>query len=285
MEWQFEHFKTFTPYEIMQQAAASLLIFEGQNTDGSNPKMTNLINELSVNTGHPSWMPARDTGNIRVNKEGSVFRNKARLFSSFYICVPPNLLKSEGIPKEVMLTDFGRALGSGKINKEKFYTYIVKKFEYPHLSFSDYQDWVDLGVRIRPLILIIKTLVMLFEKHGLAHSYLTSTEIYKHLQPLMDEDSTEAVKDIIDYRKKVLDNLPTDTVRKINEMLSFLSIAGYLVVDSTDRNNIKYWLNLVSRHPNEKTLYFLERSASGAGTGVKKVKVNIIEQYKKLWED
>ncbi|WP_164999404.1 hypothetical protein [Facklamia hominis] len=53
MEWQFEHFKTFTPYEIMQQAAASLLIFEGQNTDGSNPKMTNLINELSSQVHNP----------------------------------------------------------------------------------------------------------------------------------------------------------------------------------------------------------------------------------------
>ena len=29
LEWQFEHFKTFTPYQIMQQAAAALLLFEG----------------------------------------------------------------------------------------------------------------------------------------------------------------------------------------------------------------------------------------------------------------
>ena len=28
IEWQFEHFKTFTPYATMQQAAASLMLFE-----------------------------------------------------------------------------------------------------------------------------------------------------------------------------------------------------------------------------------------------------------------
>ena len=39
IEWQFEHFKTFTPYEIMQQAAAALSLYEGENTDGANPKM------------------------------------------------------------------------------------------------------------------------------------------------------------------------------------------------------------------------------------------------------
>ena len=39
IEWQFEHFKTFTPYEILQQAAAVLMQYEGENTDGSNPQM------------------------------------------------------------------------------------------------------------------------------------------------------------------------------------------------------------------------------------------------------
>lgn len=57
IEWQFEHFKTFTPYEIMQQAAAALSLYEGENTDGANPKMGKLTDELTINTGHPAWMP------------------------------------------------------------------------------------------------------------------------------------------------------------------------------------------------------------------------------------
>lgn len=69
IEWQFEHFKTFTPYEIMQQAAAALSLYEGENTDGANPKMGKLTDELTINTGHPAWMPDRDNGNLRVNTE------------------------------------------------------------------------------------------------------------------------------------------------------------------------------------------------------------------------
>ena len=95
IEWQFEHFKTFTSYETMQQAAAALLLYEGENTDGVNPKMRRLTEELTTNTGHPAWMPDRDNGNLSFNSEGSVFRNKARLFSMFYICVPPDLLKTK----------------------------------------------------------------------------------------------------------------------------------------------------------------------------------------------
>ena len=76
IEWQFEHFKTFTPYSIMQQAAASLLLYEGENTDGSNPKMGRLTEDLISNTGHPAWMPARDNGNLDINTEGSVLEIK-----------------------------------------------------------------------------------------------------------------------------------------------------------------------------------------------------------------
>lgn len=287
IEWQFEHFKTFTPYEILQQAAAVLMQYEGENTDGSNPQMRHLTDDLIVNTGHPAWMPDRDSENLNINMEGSVFRNKARLFSSFLICVPPDLLSSNGYKKSVVLTDFGKALALGKIDEENFYRYIIKKFQYPHLAFSDYEKWVESGITIRPLICIIKTLVGLFECAGRDESYITAKEIYKHLQVLENEDCVPAVTAILDDRKnKVDDKYSSDQIRKINEMLAFLSIAGYVYIDSTDKVQDKYWLNLIRRHPKEKTMFYLERSAGGAGTGTKKTKINIIEDiYKSLWED
>lgn len=287
IEWQFEHFKTFTPYPILQQAAAALLQFEGENTDGSNPKMRHLTEELIVNTGHPAWMPDRDSENLNINSEGSVFRNKARLFSSFLICVPPDLLNSNGYDKTVMLTDFGRALAKGKIKEEEFYRYIIRKFQYPHLAFSDYEKWKESGITIRPLLCIIKTLVGLFECQGKNESYITANEIYKHLQALEDEDCTPAIDGIIDDRKNnKKENYTSDQIRKINEMLAFLAIAGYVYIDSTESGQDKYWLNLTMRHPKEKTMFYLERSAGGAGTGTKKTKINIIEDvYKTLWED
>lgn len=285
IEWQFEHFKTFTPYEIMQQAAAQLALFEGENTDGTNTKMGKLTQSLSDNTGHPAWMPDRESGNLDINVEGSVFRNKARLFSSFYICVPPDLLKKDGYEKQIMLTEFGRALANGKISETEFYSYIIKKFGYPHLAFSDYEEWKESGASIRPLLLIIKSLVVLFKKYGKESSYITASEIYTYLQPLVNEDCEDAVNNIYASRKTSNSlSLSSDEVRKINEMLAFLSIAGYVVIDSTEAEN-RYWLNLIMRHPKEKTYFYLQRSAGGAGTGTKQEKVNIIDIYKRLWEE
>lgn len=286
IEWQFEHFKTFTPYEIMQQAAAALLLYEGENTDGSNAKMGRLTEDLTINTGHPAWMPDRESGNLDINSEGSVFRNKARLFSAFYICVPPDLLKKEGYGKQIMLTGFGRALAEGRVSETAFYRYIIKKFGYPHFAYSDYDEWIKSGNSIRPLLLIMKTLVELFEKKGRTNAYITSSEVYTFLQPLMSEDCGLAVSKIIEARETgIQQSFSSDKIRKLNEMLAFLAIAGYVYIDSTESGEDKYWLNLIMKHPKEKTLFYLQRSAGGAGTGTSKEKVNIIDIYKSLWEE
>ena len=286
IEWQFEHFKTFTSYEMMQQAAAVLALYEGESTDGTNPKMGRLIDDLIANTGHSRWTPERENGNLNINTEGSVFRNKARLFSSFYICVPPDLLNKEGYKKQIMLTDFGKALAEGKITEAGYYEYIVKHFKYPHPTFTDYDQWIQSGNEIRPFLLILKTLVGLFEKYNAENAYITATEVYEELQPLENEDCREAVERIMKNRKAgKARTRKGDSVRKINEMLAFLSIAGYVYIDSAKGEGDKYRLNLIMRHPKEKTLFYLERSAGGAGTGTKKTRANIIEEYKKLWED
>lgn len=284
--WQFEHFKTFTPYEIMQQAAATLLLYEGENTDGSNAKMGRLTEELKINTGHPSWMPERESGNLDINNEGSVFRNKARLFSMFYICVPPDLLNKEGKQKQIMLTGFGRALAEGRVNEKEFYRFIIKTFGYPHPAYSDYDEWKKSGNSIRPLLLIIKALVELFETYGHGNEYITSLEVYTFLQPLTSEDCRQAVEKIHKARQdKHQFLLESAQVRKINEMLAFLAIAGYVFIDSTEKGNDKYWLNLIMKHPKEKTLFYLQRSAGGAGTRTSKEIVKVLDIYKSLWEE
>lgn len=285
IEWQFEHFKTFTPYEIMQQAASALLLYEGESTDGTNPKMSRLTEELTTNTGHPAWMPKRENGNLDINTEGSVFRNKARLFSAFFICVPPDLLKAEGYNKQIMLTGFGKALATGRIREEEFYRFIIQRFQYPHIAFSDYDKWVESGVTIRPLVVILKTLVQLFEIKGNSEAYITSQEICKWLQPLENENVSSAVESIIRERTVgTQQSYTNDQLRKINEMLAFLAIAGYVYIDSTGKFD-KYCINLIARHPKEKTLFYFERTAGGAGTGTSKTKINIIEEYKNIWRE
>ena len=286
IEWQFEHFKTFTPYATMQQAAASLMLFEGESTDGVNPKMGQLTEELTINTGHPAWMPDRDVGNLSYNAEGSVFRNKARLFSMFYICVPPDLLKNNGYGKQIMLTDFGKALARGEISEEEYYRYIIRKFQYPHLAYSDYEAWKESGIVIRPLLCIIKTMVILFERAGASQAYLTASEICRYLQQLTNEDCQPITTVILEKRTSGGESpLSSGETRKISEMLAFLAIAGYVYIDSTEPREDKYRLNLIMRHPKENTLVYLQRTAGGAGTGTSKTRVNVIEQYKSLWEE
>lgn len=287
IDWQFEHFKTFTPYEIMQQAAAALSLYEGESTDGVNPKMGRLTDVLAESTKHPAWMPARENGNLDINTEGSVFRNKARLFSTFYICVPPDLLKESGEEKAIMLTPFGKALAQGKVSRREFYRYIVQKFQYPHPAYSDYDRWVESGVVIRPLLCIIKTLVFLFEHGGKDDTFLSAKDVYFNLQSLTNEDCEPVAQQILDLRRKgqAYEDASTDQLRKISEMFAFLAIGDYVYIDSTSKGDDRYFLNLIARHPKEKTLFYLSRTAGGAGTGTSKTKYNIIDEYKKLWEE
>ena len=103
---------------------------------------------------------------------------------------------------------------------------------------------------------------------------------------LKDEDVENAAATILDARSNgTKTKYSSDTLRKISEMLAFLSIASYVYIDSTDRAEDKYRLNLIMRHPNEKTLFYLQRSAGGAGTGTSKTKVNVIDEYRKIWEE
>ena len=184
-----------------------------------------------------------------------------------------------------MLTPFGRALAEGKVSESEFYAYIVKTFQFPHPAYSDYDEWIDSGIVIRPFVCILKTLIRLFEIGGLNEAYLTAAEIYEFIQSLKDEEVEDAVSAIMNARTNgTVTNYSSESLRPISEMLAFLSIASYVYIDSTDRTD-KYRLNLIMRHPKEKTLFYLQRSAGGSGTGTSKLKVNVIDEYKKIWED
>lgn len=286
-KWQFEHFKTFVSYDIMQPAAACLLLFEGENTDGGNPKMNRLSRMLIERTGHPSWLIDRErgTGNLLVDKEGSVFRNKARLFSSFYIMVPPELLRLNNLEKQIMLTEFGKALALGYVSEKDYYDFIIKKFEYPHpVYIEEYKNWTDLNAKVRPFILVLKILVELYEKFGLENAFITSFEIYHFLQPVHNENIVEQVaKEIIEERGTHQLDTKVDT-RKVDEMLSFLSKSGYIYIYSHESHEY-FYLNLLERHTFERSLYFEKRRAGGPGTAQRKFLESKLDSIKKLWEE
>lgn len=278
IEWSFEHFKTFTPFEVMQQAAAALVLYERENTDGKNPKMSDLTETLIERTNHPAWMPVRETENYTFNQEGSVFRNKARLFSSFLICFPPALLAENEKEKEIQLTDFGRALGNGEISEKEYYDFIIMRFKYPHPAFSDYEEWIQSSKITHPFVLILKVMVELFERSGKVESKITVEEIVHFIQKSNDQtDITKIVDEILEFRTNNESLLKLES-RKIREIMSFLTISGYVLHEGDT-----YALNLVRRHEYEKSFYYLERSAQGAGGGKKRYAENIIESIKNLW--
>lgn len=277
LTWQFEHFKTFTPYETMQQAASALDLFEGENTDGVNPRMGSLIQQLGKKTGHPAWMPEMDNDNFTFNDEGSVFRNKARLLSSFFICYPPTMLET----KAVKLTSFGKALSRGAVNEEEYYRFIISRFKYPHPSFSDYEQWKKTGEITHPFLLILKVLVELFERYGLAEAYLEPQEIFHKIQPLSDDDSvSDVVNEIYNNRINGFE-YQREQYRKVAEIMAFLAISGYVCYCGKD----SIALNLIRRHKQGKVFYYLERSSQGIGTGKTRFKENVIDEIKSLWEE
>ncbi|MCM3382139.1 hypothetical protein [Shouchella rhizosphaerae] len=288
LEWQFEHFKTFYNFPIMQQTAACLLLFEGQSPEATkNLKLNQLTDMLIESTGHKAWKPARDMGNLNIDDEGgSIFRNKARLLSSFYICVPFDLLTESNMDKQIVLTPFGKALGLGYIEEGDFFNFIIKKFQYPNPAFSNYKDWVASGIVIRPFILILKSLVFLYENYGLEQSYLTNKEVCSYLVPLKNESSEIAMNTLIDHRKKnILPPANNQDPRKVKEILFFLSMSKYVYIDTTTSSEEFFRLNLIDFHSKEKTYFFESRSAGGAGYGKKKFRESKLEKIKKLWKD
>lgn len=280
--WHFEHFKTFVSYETMQQAASVLHLFEGESTDGMNPNMSKLATLLSERTGHPKWLPDRETGNLVIDREGSVFRNKARLFSSFYICIPLDLLERQGKQKQIILTSFGRALAEGYVSKDEYYDFIIKRFQYPHYAYASNEELENPEYKVRPFIIVLKTLVDLFEKHDAAQSFLTIEEIYHFLQPITSEDQ-DVSGDIVKFRETG-GKLDEQDYRKVREMLAFLAMSQYVYINSL-YNPERYYINLLAVHPWEKTVFYLERSSGGAGTGQKKLKHSKLTQIKALWEE
>ena len=126
LKWNFEAFRQYLNFEVLQQAASALMVFDGFNYRDDIADTRNFEILLKERTGL-DWSPNRDTPEgVIFDPEGSVFRNKARVFTSMQI-LDAQSLQAQKIAK---LTDFGRMLGSGRISKTEFYEYQIKN----HLS-------------------------------------------------------------------------------------------------------------------------------------------------------
>lgn len=260
LPWNFEAFRRYINYETMQQTAAVISLYEGEDLETYNPKMEEMLEELKLRTGR-SWLPERSPylENIEFNPEGNFYRNKGRLLTSLYIIYPKQLLDKSIIK----LTPFGIALGNGHISKKEYYEFILTRYLYPHPAYDDnWQQWNSQNKRLKPFIFILQILVGLY-KTGRKSGFVTSAELAMLAYPSSDHHST-TIRSICEKILSERDHPSasreySDQVdRKINDMLGFLCISGFTFYDGS-----KIRLNLLGVHPGECTHFWEKRSPRG----------------------
>lgn len=239
----------------MQQAASVLCIYEGEEFGVGNPKMEEILNTLQTRTGEP-WLPERKVSeSIEFNVEGDFYRNKGRLLTSFFIIEPKGLTDSEW--PAIKMTQFGRALGSGYISERQYYDFIVTRIAYPHPAYEDnWRLWKQASKTLKPLVFILQILLKLYKTDKL-QGYTTSEELAAFAYPESSHHAVSRITEgILKNRENPTKAIPyTDEVnRKINDMLGFLSIAGYTYYDGR-----LIRLNLMGVHPQERVYYWEKR--------------------------
>lgn len=116
------------------------------------------------------------------------------------------LLPTKGV---IELSALGRNVASGKITQGEFAAIMVQQTVLPNpFTFSDEEikKWDDLGLKIKPLELILKILDRLGLEHGKENAYITPNELMKIIIPLAGNKSQDSdyTNTIIQYREGVL---------------------------------------------------------------------------------
>lgn len=255
LPWNFEAFRRFLAYEVMQKAASVLCLFEGKMILSSFRELEEFQETLHSRTGL-EWIPQRNISeDINFNVEGNIFRNKARVFTSFYL-IDPGSLEGES---PLVITDFCKALGSGFVSKDEFYKLVLSRYGYPHPAYNDNWDaWTAVCLSLKPFVFTLEILSYLHELDK-TQSYLGITEFaeFAHPNPIHGKEK-EIAKEIISHRKKggEIKRERSDRVeRKIADLYGFLCISGFCFYKN---DNIA--LNLLGVHPEEKA-HFYERRA------------------------
>lgn len=148
---------------------------------------------------------------------------------------------------KVLVSPFGQLLAEGKITQVEFATTVVKTLELPNRKIiSDTTEWDEVGLKIKPLELILDVLALIADKHGIYEAYITPFELIRIVIPLAGtkapvEDFIEA---IIQYRNGIIDitNWPdcatsANDKRMAREFLIFLSNYGFCKKESNARGN------------------------------------------------
>jgi hypothetical protein len=162
--------------------------------------------------------------------------------------------------RSLKLTEFGEKYANGSITNDDFIASIIKSHEIPNALIESDEtlgQWKAIGLKIKPLELILNVITELVDGENYKDCYLTPDELTYVIIPLaiISQDSKYLSKAILEYRlfpEKFLD-LPncapeSNDKRMVREHLMLLSFYGILrKVDSKIRNRFseKYYLNSI----------------------------------------
>jgi hypothetical protein len=269
LPWNFEAFRRFLTFEVIQNAAGVIALFDG--TDITDEKKLMAFQRMLNERTGMTWEPARQNSeDVLYSSEGSVFRNKARVLSSIYILNPFELKR--GV---IQATDFTHMLASGVMSEESFYDFIVQRYKYPHPAYDDnWAQWTAIGIEIKPFIFILQILYALYRRDSL-QGYLTVNEFARFAHSNPDHNQVEDITSrILEYRENPSgydSRTRSDKIdRKINDVFGFMCMTKYVYYHGS---NIV--LNLVRKHTDENVYFY------GTRKGAKSVLDEIEETIEK----
>jgi len=225
--WNFEAFRNFISFEVLQQACSALRQHEGITVGEAASDLRHLNSLLFERTGL-EWTPDRvPGGNVNWETEGSLFRNKKRLLTSMYLI---DLGAYEDADK-LYLTPLGRALGEGRVGRDQFYDFVISKFGFPHPAYEEnWSWWTSKRRELRPLLFILKLLLHLSQLTGHPTAVSIKEVAFFGGPNPETKDSNDVAKAIAKYRsapKSIKHKRKDSHDRKIGDMFGFLSMTKY----------------------------------------------------------
>lgn len=160
---------------------------------------------------------------------------------------------------KISVSPFGQLLATGKITQVEFATTIVKTLELPNRKIiDDTSDWDNVGLRIKPLELILDVLAKISEKYGTNEAFITPFELVRIVIPLAGAKAplSDYADAIIQHRQgqidvsKWPDCAPSSNDKRMaREFLLFLSNYGFCKITQIARGNEneRYYLASISK--------------------------------------
>ncbi len=146
----------------------------------SSPEFTNELRELSHDISDSIGVDLAGRGGSR-----NLIRNSGQYWKA------TGLIKSDNHSGLIQLTAFGRKVADHEITQTEFATYTVSHFTLPNPIIQNRDEiklWNDAGLKIRPLLLILRILIEL-RKRDIRRG-ISAEDIAKIIVPLSSQKAT-----------------------------------------------------------------------------------------------